>query len=65
LDDFAVARRKIMLSGGGGSRDQAGGLGDLDGLGAAPGTELVEEAAGMGFDGVFTDEEAAGDFAVA
>ena len=55
-----------MLSGGGGGlRDEAGGFGDLDGLGAAPGAELVEEAAGVGFDGVFADEEADGDFAVA
>lgn len=46
-------------------RNEAGGLGDLDGLGAAPGAELVEEAAGMSFDSVFADEEAGGDFAVA
>src|SRR5882724_3709087 len=45
--------------------DEAGGFGDLDGLSAAPGAELVKEAAGVGFDGVFADEEASGDFAVA
>ena len=45
--------------------NEAGGFGDLDGLGAAPGAEFVEEAAGMGFDGVCADEKAFGDFAVA
>jgi len=55
-----------MLSGGGGGlRDEGGGFGDLDGLGAAPGAEFVEEAAGMGFYGVFADEEASADFAIA
>src|SRR5258708_6186271 len=43
--------------------DEAGGFGDLDGLSAAPSAELVKEAAGVGFDGVFADEEAGGDFA--
>lgn len=37
----------------------------MDGLGAAAGSELVEGAAAVGFDGVLADEEAAGDFAVA
>jgi hypothetical protein len=54
-----------MLSDGEGLRNEAGGLGDLDGLGAALGAEFVEEAAGMGLHGVFTDEEAGGDFAIA
>ena len=54
-----------MLSGGEGLGNEAGGLGDLDGLGAAPGAELVEKAAGMGFYGVFADEEEGGDFAIA
>jgi len=45
--------------------NEAGGFGDLDGLGAAPGSEFVEEAAGVGLDGVFADEEASGDLAVA
>jgi hypothetical protein len=57
LDDFALAGAKIMLSGGvEGSRNQAGGLGELDGLGAALGAELVKEAAGVGFHGVFANE---------
>ena len=54
-----------MLSGGEGLGNEAGGLGDLDGLGATPGAELVEETAGMGFYGVFADEEAGGNLAIA
>src|SRR5229473_7130857 len=50
---------------GEGLRNEAAGLGDLDGLGAALGAEFVEEAAGMGLHGVFADEEAGGDFAIA
>src|ERR1700719_3957528 len=50
---------------GEGLRNQAGGLGELDCLGAALGAEFVEEAAGMGLHGVFADEEAGGDFAIA
>jgi len=66
LDDFGFGGRKIMLSGGvEGLRDEAGGLGYLDGLGAALGAKLVKEAAGMGLNGVFADEEAGGDFAIA
>lgn len=50
---------------GGGSGDQAGLLGELNGLGAAASTEFIEEAAGVSLDSVFTDEEAIGDFAIA
>src|ERR1700761_1647563 len=38
---------------------------ELDGLGAAAGAELIEDAAGVGLDGVFADEELSGDLAVA
>jgi len=45
--------------------NEAGGFGDLDGLGAALCAEFVEEAARVGFYGVFAHEEAGGDFAIA
>jgi len=45
--------------------DEAGSLGELDGLGAASGAELVEEAAGVGLYGVFADKEAGCYFSVA
>ena len=54
-----------MLSGGEGLGNEAGGFGDLDGVGAAASAELVEEAAGMGFDGIFADEETGGYFPIA
>src|SRR5271165_1203733 len=47
------------------SREEAESFADLHGLGAALGAELIKEAAGMGLDRVFADEEAVGDFAVA
>lgn len=47
------------------SRDEAGGLGELDSLGAAPRAELIEQAAGMGLHGVFADEEPVCDFTIA
>jgi hypothetical protein len=47
------------------SREQAEFFAELDGLGAALRSEFVEDAAGMGLDGVFTDEELRGNFAIA
>src|SRR5579863_2289126 len=37
----------------------------LDGLGAADGSDLVEDAGAVGLDGVFGDEKLSGDFAIA
>ncbi len=47
------------------SGDEAEFFAELDGVRAALGTQLVKGAAAVGLDGVFTDEEAGGDFAVA
>ena len=50
---------------GAASRNQPGGLANLHGLCTPPGTELIEQAAGMGLHGVFADEELIGDLAIA
>jgi hypothetical protein len=63
--DFVLRREKSCFGMRRRSRDQPGGFADLDGLGAALGAKLVKQAAGMGLNGVFAEEEAAGDFAVA
>jgi hypothetical protein len=47
------------------SRQEAKLFAELDGLGASAGAELVEDAAGVGLDGVFADEELSGNLAVA
>src|SRR5438132_8051930 len=47
------------------SRNQSQLFSQLHGLGSAPGAQLVEQAAGMGLDGVFADEEFFGDLAIA
>jgi len=46
-------------------RNQSQLFSQLYGLGPAPGTQLVEQAAGMGLDGVFADKEFFGDLAIA
>ena len=46
-------------------RDQPHFLSELYGLSAPPRVEFVEETARVGFDGVFADEEFAGDLTVA
>ncbi len=47
------------------SRQKAEFFAALDGLSAAGGTDLVEDAGAVGLDGVFGDEELGGDFAIA
>jgi hypothetical protein len=47
------------------SGDQVGLFTELDSLGAAAGTEFVEESAGMSLDRILADEEAVSDFPVA
>ena len=46
-------------------RNQSQLFSQLHGLGSAPGAQLVEQAAGMGLDGVFADKEFFGDLAIA
>ena len=47
------------------SRNQSKRFSQLHGLGSAPGAQLVEQAAGMGLDGVFAHKEFFGDLAIA
>ena len=69
FDDFAGIEVEIMLSGDAiilhASRQEAQFFAALDGLGAAGGSELVEGAGTVGFDGVFGDKKLAGDLAIA
>ena len=46
-------------------RNQSQLFSQLHCLGSAPGAQLVEQAAGMGLDGVFADKEFFGDLAIA
>ena len=63
LGDFAVGAEKLTFEGGI-SGDQARFLPKLHGLGAALGTQLIEQAAGMGLYRILANEEPLGDFAV-
>src|SRR5438552_18676992 len=55
----------LCLCGQSSSRNQSQLFSQLHCLGSAPGAQLVEQAAGMGLDGVFADEESFGDLAIA
>src|SRR2546425_8132535 len=55
----------LCICGQSSSRNQSQLFSQLHCLGSAPGAQLVEQAAGMGLDGVFADEEFFGDLAIA
>src|SRR5437879_1594447 len=55
----------LCICGQSSSRNQSQLFSQLHRLSSAPGAQLVEQAAGMGLDGVFADEEFFGDLAIA
>ena len=64
LGDFAMQGQKSFVRGSN-SGEKAKFLAELDSLRAPAGAQFVKNAAGMGFDRVFADEEFLGNFAVA
>src|SRR5213080_2173723 len=62
---FGPFSATLCLCGQSSSRTQSQLFSQLHCLGSAPGAQLVEQAAGMGLDGVFADEEFFGDLAIA
>src|SRR5947208_12510429 len=62
---FGPFSATLCLCGQSSSRNQSQLFSQLHCLGSAPGAQLVEQAAGMGLDGVFADEEFFGDLAIA